>query len=141
MHVVRNRPEVVEELAEEIPAVLSLHDVGANQQIASFLDGFLQQEPFPVPEMDVTEALVGRRSRTVISIGRGREPSFVDTAAIAAKRVVIVWMQSETTSWKHERSGHPGRLETEQPSAGIYGILNLRSVGHIRIPELSSEKC
>src|SRR4029434_10595857 len=67
MHVVRNRPELVEELAEEIPAVLSPHHVGANQQIASFLDGLLQQEPFRVPEMDVTEALVGRRSRTVIS--------------------------------------------------------------------------
>jgi hypothetical protein len=141
MHVVRNRPEVVEELAEEIPAVLSQHHVGANQQIASFLDGLLQQEPFPAPEMDVTETFVSRRSRTVISIGRGREPSFVDTAAIATKRVVIVWMQSETTSRKHERTGHPGRLETEQPSAGCSGILNLRSVGHIGVPELGSEKC
>ena len=45
VHVMRNRAEVVEELAEQVPALLALHDVLAEQQVAGLVDRVLQQEP------------------------------------------------------------------------------------------------
>ena len=58
VHVVRNRPHVVEELAEQIPSALALHHVGSDEQIARGLDRLLQQESPAVAEPDVAEALV-----------------------------------------------------------------------------------
>ena len=41
VQVVRNRTEVVEELAEQVPAAVLAHDVGAEEEIAVAFDGVL----------------------------------------------------------------------------------------------------
>ncbi len=44
VHVMRNRPHVVEELAEQIPAAVAVHHRRPEQQVARDLDGLFQQE-------------------------------------------------------------------------------------------------
>ena len=44
MHVMRNRTHVVEELTEDVPPSLLLHDLGAEQQVTGNVDGRLQLE-------------------------------------------------------------------------------------------------
>jgi hypothetical protein len=90
VHVMRNRPEVVEELAEQVPAAVARHDRRSDQQIAGFLDRRFQQKPLAGVEMDVAEPLVRRRARSVVGIGRRREPPLVDAAAMSAQRIEIV---------------------------------------------------
>ena len=84
VHVMRDRAEIVEELAEQVPALLALHHVGANQQIARFFDSLFQKEPLAIGDTNVAEPLVGRSSRSVIGVGRRRKPSLVDATAIPA---------------------------------------------------------
>jgi hypothetical protein len=71
MQMVRDRPHVVEELAEQIPPALARHDVSANQQIAGAVNGVAQQETRAVHRPDVTQSLVGRCAGTVVSVGGG----------------------------------------------------------------------
>ena len=44
VHVMRDGPHVVEEFAEQIPAALAFHHLGAQQQIARMFDGVFQRE-------------------------------------------------------------------------------------------------
>ena len=86
----RDRPHVVEELAEQVPALLALHHGRPEQQVARRVDGVLEQEAAAVVEPDVAQAFVGRRARSVVGVGRRREPALVDAAAVAAERVQVV---------------------------------------------------
>src|SRR5207253_1893283 len=40
--------------------------------------------------------------------------------------------QPETTARVHEGTGHPARLEAQQAAVGVDGILDGRSIGHVR---------
>src|SRR5205814_9157241 len=84
VHVVRNRPEVVEELAQQVPAALARHRRRTEQQIARLVDRLLQQES-GAAGAHVAQALVGRRAGSVVGVGRRREPALVDAAAMAAE--------------------------------------------------------
>ncbi len=60
VHVVGDGAHVVKKLAEQIPSLLTLHYVGAEQQVSGSLDRFFEQELFPGFGPDITEALVGQ---------------------------------------------------------------------------------
>ena len=89
VHVMRNRSHVVEELAEDVPAPLALHDGRAEQQIAGRFDGLPQLEAIAV-RPDVAEALIGWRAWSIVGVGRGRKPPLVDAAPVATERIEIV---------------------------------------------------
>src|SRR5206468_4568737 len=97
------------------------------------LDRFLQQKLFSVRGTDVTEAFVSGCAWTIVGVGSGREPSFVDASAMPAKRIVVVRVQPQTATWKHEGAGHAARFQPQESSGGVYDILNLRSIGHVSL--------
>ena len=102
---------------------------GAEQQIAGRLDRLLQQEALAVVEPDVAEALVGRRARAVVGVGRRREPALVDAAAMAAERIEIVGVQLAAAAGNHEGARHPARLEPQDAAAGVDRILTVARSG------------
>src|SRR5262245_57712678 len=130
VHVMRDRAHVVEELAEDVPAVFLRHHLGADQRVASGVDGLLQLKALAGLEPDVAEPFVCRRSRSVVGVGRGREPALVNATTVRAKGVQIVGMEPQAPAWLHERAGHPTRFEPEDSVAGIEGILDLYTSDH-----------
>jgi hypothetical protein len=64
----RNRPHVVEELAEQVPAAVALHHGGSDQQIACGFHRILQEKAGTVFEPDVAQTFVGRRTGPVIGV-------------------------------------------------------------------------
>src|SRR5206468_11822719 len=109
MHVMRKRSEVVEELAEQVPSALALHHSRSDEQIAGGFDGLFQQKSSAMSEPHVSETFVCGRPGSVVRVGRGREPSLVDAAAMPAKRIQVVGMQLESPSGQHEGTGYPRR--------------------------------
>src|ERR1700722_9248449 len=53
VHVVRNRTQVVEELAKQVPSLFALHHNGAEQQITRRLDGILQEKFLALVRLNV----------------------------------------------------------------------------------------
>ena len=62
VHVVRNRPQVVEELAEHVPAAVPRHHLRTQNFVADARHGFAQQHALAV-DRDVAQAFVFRRAR------------------------------------------------------------------------------
>ena len=129
VQVVRNRTQVVEELAEEVPAAVPLHDVGAEEAVAFGLDRLLEQRLLAV-EFDVAQPLVGGGERAVGGLGGGREPTLVDTAAMRAERVQIAGVQFEAAARHQEGAGDPARRQSDDAVAGGQGIDNEVAVRH-----------
>src|SRR5579884_1700249 len=65
VEVVRNWAEVVEELAEHVPAAALAHHVGAQEFIADLFDRLLEEYAAALG-VDVAETFVFGRARTVI---------------------------------------------------------------------------
>ena len=107
VHVMRNRPHVVEELAEQVPSALPLHHGRSDEQVARGLHRVLQQKTRAVAGPHVTEPLVGRRPRAVVRVRCGREPPLVDAAAMPSERIQVVGVQFEAAPRQHERARHP----------------------------------
>ena len=124
VHVMRNRPHVVEELAEQVPAAFALHHRRSEQQIAGGFDRVFQLEARRRLEPDVAEALVGRRARAVVGVRRGRKPSLVDAAAMTAERIEIVGVQLQPAAGNHERAGNPARIQPQDARSGVDRFLN-----------------
>ena len=123
----RDRAEVVEELAEQIPSAFARHRRGAEQEIARFGDGILQQKPIAV-RAHVAEAFVGRRAGTVVGVCRGREPALVDAAAMPAERVQIVGVQPQPPARNHEGARHPRGLEAERAASSVERGFDVRAL-------------
>ena len=130
VHVMGNRPHVVEKLAEQVPALLPLHHRRAEQEIARLVDRVLQQKSAAVLEADVAQPLVGGRARAVVGVGRRREPALVDAAAVAAERIQIARVELEPFARNHERTRHPARLEPQHSATRVYRTLDLRPIQH-----------
>src|SRR5258708_501680 len=58
MKMMRDGPHVVEEFAEQIPAPLARHDVGAEQKLAGYVDRSLEQESIGTPGAHVAQSFV-----------------------------------------------------------------------------------
>ena len=93
MQVVRDRPHIVKELAEEIPAALASHHVCAKQQISRGFDSIPKQELLPRLRANITQAFIRSRVRAIGGPGGGGEPALVDAAPVAAEGVKIIRMQ------------------------------------------------
>src|SRR5262245_15919616 len=116
MHVMGNRPHVVEELAIYRPPLILLPYFGADKPFAVELNGVLQGERLSAVENYVTQALVGRRARVGGRGSRG-EPAFVNAAAIGAERVQILGRQFEASTGHQKRARHPGWGQTQDAGA------------------------
>src|ERR1039458_8049256 len=64
VHVVRNRSQVIEELAEHVPAAVASHHVCTQNLFPQARDGFPQQHALAV-DRDIAEALVFRSPRPI----------------------------------------------------------------------------
>ena len=69
VHVVRNRSQVIEELAEHVPAAVPRHHFGAQDLVAQLRDGVAQQHALAV-DRDIAEALVVRSARPIGGLRR-----------------------------------------------------------------------
>ena len=118
VQVMRDRPHVVEELAEQVPALLPRHHRRApSSRSPACSTAVLQQEARPPLQPDVAEAFVGGRAGAVVGVGGRREPALVDAAAMRAEGVEIVGVQPEAAARVHERAGNPAGFEAEQSAA------------------------
>ena len=131
VHVVRDRAHVVEELAEQVPALLALHDGRPEQRIAGLVHRVLEEEAASVVEPYVAQAFVWWRAGSVVRVGRRREPPLVDAAAMRPARVEVVRMELQPSARDHEGAGHPAGLETENSPTGAQRGFDLRSLAHV----------
>ncbi len=106
VQVVRDWTEVVEELAQQVPAATLAHHAGAEELVSGSLDGLLEQDA-PAAEVDIAEPLVSRSTGTVVGAGCRGEPALVDTAAVSAERVKVAGIELEAATGHEEGTGHP----------------------------------
>ena len=97
------------------------HHVGAQEQIAVALDGFLQQQLLAV-KLDVAQAFVGRGERAVGGLGGGGEPALVDAAAMSAEDVEIARIEFQAPAGHQERARHPAGREAHDAFSGGQGL-------------------
>jgi hypothetical protein len=112
MHVVRNRPHVVEELRVNRPARILLPNVFAHERCAAIGDSLAQREALSAHDA-VAQAFV-RHAAFVGGFGGRSEPAFIDAAAIRAVGVRVVGMQLEAQPRLEKRARHPRGREAEQ---------------------------
>lgn len=105
--------EVVEELRVDRPAAVLLPETFPDQFRAEFFDGFRKGNEFPVRGNQMTDALVFTGQRPVVRGSRAAEPAFIDAAAFASERVIVVGMQFDPASRNAEGARHPVRGEPE----------------------------
>ena len=127
VHVMGDRPHVVEEFGIDGPTfVLRVHRL-ADELVAGFADGVAQLEPLPFVQ-HVAQAFVDR-AILVRRLGRAGEPPLVDAAAIGPEGVVIFRMQFDPMPRMQKAPRHPRRREPQQPFARIErGVQNLGDV-------------
>ena len=88
MHVVGNRPHVVEELRIDRPTVVLVENALADQIGAPFGDGLPEQELLAF-EQAKTESFVPD-SALVGRLGGAAKPTLIDAAAIGSESIVVV---------------------------------------------------
>ena len=127
MHMVRDRPHVVEELRIDRPLAVLLEHRLADEPRASLVDRVLQQELLAFERCEaqplVPDAAFVRR------LGGAREPTLVNAAAVGAVGVQIGRMQLDPASRMQEAPRHPGRREPQQAAALIERLIE--NLGHI----------
>ena len=121
VHVVRDRPHVVEEFGIDGPAVVFLVHRFADQARAGFGDGVAEQEvlafegaegePF-VPDA----AFVG-------GFGRAGEPALVDAAAVGPVGIEVAREELDAAAGMQEGARHPGGREAQEAAAFVEGAV------------------
>ncbi len=131
VHVMRNRAQVVEELAEQVPAAIARHDRRSDQQIAGFLDRHLaagtaghrrdgrSSAPRPAGVPGPLSAFVVDENH------RSLMPPRCPPSAYE-----IVGVQFEPTARQHEGARHPRRRQAKDARAGVDGVLNCCAIDH-----------
>src|SRR6185295_5605813 len=112
VHVMWNRPHVVEELGINRPPFVFVPNSFADDIRAAFCNSLLQSEPL-FAHNAVTQPFV-RLAILVRCWRRGREPAFVNATAVQAEGVEVVRMKLESFAWLKERARDPARRESEQ---------------------------
>ena len=131
MHVMRNRSEIIEELAVDRPTFEALPDILADQARAFLGHGIAQRERPLAFDDDIAQALVRRGA--FVRRGRGRgEPAFVDAAALGAERVEILRSQLDAPAGHEEGTRHPGGRQPQNPFACLDGPLDGVGDGWVR---------
>ena len=117
MQVVRQRPEVVEELAVDRPAPVLLPDLRADDRRAQFGHHIAQQHAL-VLEDHIAQALI-RQTPLVRRLGGRAEPALVDTAAVKPECVEVIRVQLQPASGITERARHPVRRQPQHAAARV----------------------
>src|SRR5207302_2103943 len=92
VHVMRNGAEIIEELAVHRPAPVTVPNRGPNQAVPFRDHGVAERKGSLAFVYHVTEPFVRRRA--LVGRGRGgREPAFVDAAAMCTQGIKILWRQ------------------------------------------------
>jgi hypothetical protein len=110
VHVVRDGAEVVEELAEEVPAAVFRHHGRAEKLITGGCNRLAELRALSM-EIDVAEAFILRCAGAIIGPGSGREPAFVDASTVRAEGIEVARVEFQSTSGHQERTRHPTRGE------------------------------
>ena len=105
--------EVVEELRVNRPAAVLLPETFPDQFRAEFFNGFRKGDEPAFRGNQMADALVFTGQRTIIRRGRTAQPAFVDAAAFASERVIVVRMQFDSAPRNAEGARHPVRGEPE----------------------------
>src|SRR6185312_378448 len=130
VHVVRNRPHVVEEFAEQIPAAFARHR-GSEQIVPGNLNRFLQEKSRAIRMAHKAQSLELAGLRTVRRFGRRSEPALIDTTTMPAVRIKIIRMQLQAAPRNHKGSRHPVRFQPQNPSSVAHGVTDLVWVQHL----------
>ncbi len=133
VHVVGDRPHVVEELRVDRPLFVAVPDALADELRPSFAHGVAEQEPLTV-EHAPGETLVGNPA-LVGRLGRAREPPLVDAAAVETVGVVVVGMEADPLAGVEKAPRHPRRREPDDALAGIHRVVE-RGADVFRLGEL-----
>jgi hypothetical protein len=117
VHVVRDRPHVVEELGVHRPAVVLFEHGLADQLLAAFGHGVGQSETLTL-DRHVAQAFV-RRAVFVRRFGRAGKPPLVDAAAVSAVGIPVARGQLDPLAGMQEAARHPGGRKPQQALAGV----------------------
>src|SRR5438105_4164997 len=112
----RNRPEVLKELAEDVPAALLFDHVGTQKLTAGGLNGLLQEHLLTL-KFDVAQTFVRESQRTIGCLGSRREPTFVDPAAVSAEGIEVAGIEFEPPARHQERAWDPAWREAHNTLA------------------------
>ncbi len=127
--VMRNRPEIVKELAEQVPAAVALNDICAEKLVARGLDSLFEQRSLAL-KFYIAESFVFRSQRPVSGFRCGGEPALVDSAAIRAERIQISRIQFQASARHKKGARHPTGGEPHHAVAGGQGVKNQVFVRH-----------
>ena len=121
MHVVRDRTHVIEKLRVDGPLAVFFPDGFADKRGAGVFDGLREREA-AVADHDVAQPFVGGAA-FVGGDGGGREPTFVDAAAVQTISVGVIRMQLDAQTGLEERARDPSGREAQQTAgAGKLGL-------------------
>ncbi len=122
VNVVRQGFFVIEEFREHGPALVLVPEF-ANQFVFENFYGIFEENQLILFSDDKAETFVFAGERAVVGWGGGREPAFVDAAAFAAERIIIVGVQFDAASGNAEGARHPVGGEPENALALFHGGL------------------
>ena len=124
VHVVGNRPEIVEKLAVDGPALVGIPEIAADDLGTEDFDRVLEREPASVVD-HVAQSFVGGCS--LVGGGRrGSKPALVDSPAVCSEGIEVFACQLEPAAGHQERPRHPGRGQPQDTLAGIERRAHLR---------------
>ena len=116
MHVVRDRPRVVEELRVNRPFLVFRPDGLADEEASALLYRPPKREAV-LDHNNVAESLIGS-STGAGGRSRGGKPALVDAAAIQPIGIEVIGMKFETPARPEEHARNPARRKTEQSARG-----------------------
>ena len=116
VHVMGDRPHVVEELRVDGPLLVAVPDLLADELRGPLADGITQEEPLAV-EHAPRQSLVGHAALGG-GFGRAGEPPLVDAATVEAVGVVVVGVEADPLAGMEEAPRHPGGRQPEDSLAG-----------------------
>jgi len=119
VHVVRDRPHVVEELGVHGPALVLVPQRLAHHANAGLGHGVPEQKLLALERAEA-QALVPDTA-FVRRLGRAAEPAFVDAAAGTAVSIVVVGVQFDALARMEKTTWNPGGCQPQQSAAGIQG--------------------
>jgi hypothetical protein len=119
MHVVRDRPRVVEELRVNRPFLVFRPDGLADEEASALLYRPPKREAV-LAHNNVAESLIGS-STGAGGRSRGGKPALVDAAAIQPIGIEVIGMKFETPT-RPKRARNPARGKTNNPPVAKLGL-------------------
>ena len=120
VHVMGDRPHVVEELRVHRPLLVAVPDPLADELRLPLGDGVPQQETLPL--VDTPRQPLVDDAPLVGGFGRTCKPTLVDPAPVEAVGVVVVGVEADPLAGVEEAPRHPGGGEPQHATAGVHRL-------------------